>query len=79
MPDRIPATAWWRDMLERAVSTWIQGFLGMLIASGMTDLDVSVLASAAFGALPAALSVIKSTLARKVPGTVSPASVATPS
>jgi 3-hydroxy-3-methylglutaryl CoA synthase len=64
-----------RDMAERAISTYVQTFLGLLIAS--TTLDLKVIQSAAVAAIPAALSVVKSILAEKyVPGTVSPASLA---
>jgi 3-hydroxy-3-methylglutaryl CoA synthase len=64
-----------RDMAERAIATYVQAFLGLLIAS--TTLDIRVIQSAAVAAIPAALSVVKSVLAEKyVPGTVSPASLA---
>lgn len=63
------------DMLERAVATYIQVFIGLLMVSGVTDL-VAV-QSAAVAAIPAGLSVVKSVLAEKyAPGTVSPASLA---
>ena len=63
------------DLAERAISTYVQGFLGLLIAAGVTSLDT--IQAAAVAAIPAALSVVKSLLAEKfVPGTVSPASLA---
>ena len=62
-----------RDLAERAVVTYIEVFLGMLIVSGVTDW--SAVQAAAFAAIPAALSVIKSALASRIPGTASPASL----
>ena len=46
------------DVAERAVATYVEAFLGLLLASGV--LDVSALKAAAVAAVPAALSVIKS-------------------
>lgn len=64
-----------RDLAERAIATYIQALLGLLIVSGVTDL--AVVQTAAVAAIPAALSAIKSILAEKyAPGTVSPASLA---
>ena len=54
-----------KDILERALFTYIQTFLGLLSASGM-GIDVggiSTLKMAALGGLPAALSVIKGAVA----------------
>ena len=65
----------WRDLAERAAATYVQAFLGLLIAASVVDLKV--IQSAAVAAIPAALSVIKSIIAEKyAPGTVSPASLA---
>jgi len=64
-----------RDLAERAIATYIQTLLGLLIVSGVTDL--AVVQTAAIAAIPAALSVVKSAPAEKyAPGTVSPASLA---
>ena len=64
-----------RDLAERAISTYVQAFLGLLIASGVVD--VAAIEAAAVAAIPAALSVVKSLLAeRYAPGTISPASLA---
>ena len=64
-----------RDLIERAIATYIQTLLGLLIVSGVTDL--AVVQTAAIAAIPAALSVVKSALAEKyAPGAVSPASLA---
>ena len=63
------------DLVERAVATYVQTVIGLLIVSGVTDL--AAVQSAAVAAIPAGLSVVKSVLAeRYVPGTVSPASLA---
>ena len=54
-----------KDILERAISTYAQTFLGLWTASGVgVDMGgMSTLKLAALGGLPAALSVIKSALA----------------
>ena len=63
------------DAVERAVATYLQVFLGLLIVSGVTD--ISTVKVAAVSAIPAGLSVLKSVLAERfAPGTVSPASLA---
>ena len=68
------STAFFRDLAERAISTYVQTAIGLLIVSGVTDL--AALQTAAVAAIPAALSVVKSVLAEKyAPGTVSPASL----
>jgi hypothetical protein len=64
-----------RDLAERAISTYLQAFAGLLIAAGVVD--ATTLEAAAVAAIPAALSVVKSVLAeRYAPGTISPASLA---
>ena len=63
-----------RDLAERAIATYVQTFVGLLIAGAVISVDT--VQAAAVAAIPAALSVVKSVLAeRYVPGTVSPASV----
>ena len=49
------------DIIERAVFTYVQTFLGLLSASGMgVDMDgISTVKMAALGGLPAAISVLK--------------------
>lgn len=67
---------WFRDVAERTVATWVQAFVGLLLAGWTTDtVDLSLIQSAAVAAIPAALAVVKGALAASVPGTVSPASV----
>ncbi|MGW7598107.1 hypothetical protein [Streptomyces antimycoticus] len=48
------------DLAERTVLTYVETFLGLLLASGATDLvDLSAAKAAAVAALPAALAVVK--------------------
>lgn len=51
------------DALERVLSTYVQVFLGLLIASGVTGLDA--VQSAALAAIPAALSALKAVIAKQ--------------
>jgi len=58
-----------KDISERVVWTYVQTFLGLLLASGMFAdgaLDLSVLQSAAVAAVPAALAVLKGVAASRV-------------
>lgn len=64
---------WLRDCAERATATALQTFLALVLAGSLTD--IATLKAAAVSALAAALSVVKSALAARIPGTVSPASV----
>lgn len=64
----------WRDLAERVIATYVQSVIGLLLVSGVTDL--AVVQSAAVAAIPAALSALKAFIAERVPGTVSPASLA---
>ena len=69
-------TVWLRDVAERTVATYLQAFIGLLLAGWTTDaVDLSLVQAAAVSAVPAALAVLKGALASKVPGTISPASV----
>jgi hypothetical protein len=54
------------DLSERTVATYLEVFLGLLIADGFTDgvVDLSVLQSAAIAAVPAALAVVKGGISR---------------
>ncbi|MGC9539968.1 hypothetical protein [Streptomyces sp. UG1] len=48
------------DIAERAVLTYVEAFLGLLLASETTDvLTLSALESAAIAAIPAGLAVVK--------------------
>jgi hypothetical protein len=65
---------WLRDTAERSIATFAQTFLALLLAGSLAD--VATIQAAAVAGLASALSVIKSALAARIPGTVSPASVA---
>ncbi|MFI5688617.1 hypothetical protein [Streptomyces sp. NPDC051636] len=48
------------DIAERAVLTYVEAFLGLLLASGTINLiTLSALESAAIAAIPAGLAVVK--------------------
>ncbi|CAM5469030.1 hypothetical protein [Streptomyces aurantiogriseus] len=48
------------DIAERAVLTYVEAFLGLLLASGTTNVvTLSTLESAAIAAIPAGLAVVK--------------------
>lgn len=67
---------WLKDVAERTIATYVQAFLGLLLAGWATDtVDLSVVQSAAIAAVPAALAVLKGAIAKRVPGTLSPASL----
>ena len=56
-----------RDVLERAISTYVQSVVGLIAASGMTDLDLSTMKVVAVSAAPAALSILKGYVASVLP------------
>ena len=56
-----------KDVLERAISTYVQSVVGLIAASGMTDLDLSTMKVVAVSAAPAALSILKGYLASVLP------------
>jgi hypothetical protein len=66
---------WLRDTVERTLATYVQAFIGLLLASAATSWDIATVKAAAVAAVPAALAVVKAAIARNVPGTVSPASL----
>ncbi|MDX3749630.1 hypothetical protein [Streptomyces sp. AK08-02] len=48
------------DIAERTVLTYVEAFLGLLLATGTTDIvNLSTLESAAIAAIPAGLAVVK--------------------
>ena len=55
---------WLKDCLERAASTYVQTFIGLLIAS--PGLNIDKVEAALVAAIPAALWVVKSMLAAGV-------------
>jgi hypothetical protein len=54
------------DMAFRAIRTYVVSFVGILVAMPMFDFSMSVLQTAALGALPAAFAVIKGVLAGRI-------------
>ena len=70
MTTKTPLVRKVQDVLERAVSTYVQVFAGLLVAAnvGMNEIaDLSVIKTCAVSALPAFLSVIKSLAAINLP------------
>jgi len=57
----------YKDIAERALSTFVQSFLAIIGASSVTSLDSSLIESAIVAGVAAAASVIKSGLASKAP------------
>lgn len=57
---------WIRDMAERAVMTAAQAFIALLIADGADWTEPGKWRGAAIVAVAAGLSVVKSTLARRL-------------
>ena len=56
-----------KDVLERALSTYVQSVGGLIAASGMTDLSLSTIKMVAVSAAPAALSIIKGYVSSVLP------------
>lgn len=52
-----------KDLAERAAATYVESFVGLLLVSWGTDINLDVFTSAAIAAVPAALAVLKSGLA----------------
>ena len=68
---------WVIDTIERAVFTFLQAFIAVMLATLPEDwLNVSAIRAAAVGGLAAALAVVKAAIASRVPSSVSPASLA---
>ncbi|HEX8344740.1 MAG TPA: hypothetical protein VF657_08350 [Actinoplanes sp.] len=57
------------DLIERALATYVQAFLGLVIAAGADvpfEFSISSARAAALAALPAALAVLKAGIAKMV-------------
>ncbi|MEU9774563.1 MULTISPECIES: hypothetical protein [unclassified Streptomyces] len=55
------------DVAERTGLTYVESFLGLLLAGAVTDIvDLSVLQSAAVAAIPAALTVVKGAIGTRL-------------
>jgi hypothetical protein len=53
------------DLGERALMTFVEGFLAAYLLGGMSNLEASNMQAAAVGGLAAVLSMVKSVAARK--------------
>lgn len=56
-----------KDLAERAATTYVESFVGLLLASNVFlngSINVKAVGAAAVAALPAALSVVKSLVAK---------------
>jgi hypothetical protein len=59
----------WIDAAERVVATYLEVFLGLVIASAFVDsgkLNMGAVTAAAVSALPAALALVKSMIASRI-------------
>lgn len=63
-----------RDAIERVVATYVEVFLGLLLANWTGTISLDTVKVAAVAAIPAVLSAIKTLVAGNVPNTISPAS-----
>lgn len=54
------------DMAFRTIRTYVVSFVGILVAMPMFDFSISILQTAALGALPAAFAVIKGIVAGRM-------------
>ena len=57
---------WLLDAAERVIATYVQAFLGLVIAGGVGAINLGTLRAAAVAAIPAALSVLKAIVASRV-------------
>jgi hypothetical protein len=67
---------WLIDTAERALFTFLETFLALVLAAGTDWLNLSTIRAAGIGALAATLAVVKAAIASRTPDTVSPASLA---
>lgn len=58
--------AYWADLAERAATTYVCTFIGLVLTGGGHWHSMSHLQSAAVAALPATLATVKGLLARRV-------------
>ena len=56
---------WFFDTVERTIATYVQAVTGLLTASAIGLVDISLWKTALVGGLPAALAVVKGALASK--------------
>lgn len=55
-----------RDVIERVVFTYLESFVGLLLASQTPGFNIGAVQAAAVSALPAALATLKALFASKV-------------
>jgi hypothetical protein len=67
---------WLIDMGERALFTFLETFLALVLAAGTDWLNLSAIRAAGIGALAATLAVLKAAIASRKTEAVSPASLA---
>jgi hypothetical protein len=75
MPITIVGLPFWIDLVYRVARTYVVGFVGLIVAVPVFRLDYAILQAAAYGAIPAALAVIKGALASRVGEKGTPAMV----
>lgn len=69
---------WLKDTAERAIASFLEAFLTIVIAANTTWFNLSTIRAAAVAGGVAAFTVIKAALANIRPGTMSPASAVKP-
>lgn len=75
LPITIAGLPFWIDLIYRVARTYVAAFVGLLIAVPVFHLDYAILQAAAYGAIPAALAVMKGALASRVGQVGTPALV----
>jgi len=65
--------SFYSDLIFRIVRTYVVSFVGLLVAAPIFEFSVGALQSAAIGAIPAALAVVKGILAGRVGNRETPA------
>ncbi len=56
-----------KNAFIRAARTYVQGVLGLVLAAGLTDFDLSTAKAVAVAALPAAIAVLQNYLEQTTP------------
>lgn len=69
---------WLKDTAERAVASFLEAFLAIVIVSGTVDWSPDNGKKALLAGAAAALTVLKAAIANVRPGTISPASAVKP-
>ncbi len=66
MADHLAAAPWWRDALERIVWTFVQAFVGALLADAAGVLNLDAVKAAGIAGLAAVLAVVKTVAASRI-------------